>query len=74
MRSFYQNQILKLDPWDGKNSFRNYYRFVILKEHKKASNYEEFEELVICKMKKWVEVNRPVVWLVEGPWVDYVNQ
>lgn len=74
MRTFYQNQILKLDPFDGKNFFRNAYRYVILTQSKKASNYEEFEERVISKMKKWIKVNRPVCWLVEGPWVDYVNR
>ena len=71
VRSFNLNLVSKSDIWDSKNWFRNEVFRVIKELTFKHAVLKDFEDAVLCEVKRVIKTERPRPDRVDGPWKGY---
>ena len=74
MRSFHLNLVSKSDIWDSKNWFRNEVFRVIKDLTFDYPVLEDFEDAVLCEIKRLIKMERPRPGRVDGPWKGYATR
>ena len=71
VRSFHLNLVSKSDIWDSKNWFRNEVFRVIKEQTFKHPVLKDFEDAVLCEVKRIIKTEIPRPGRVDGPWKVY---
>ena len=64
---------MKNEIWDVRHSFKNEFNRIIVKENARTETMEELEEVVLQRVKQWIERENPRSLNVDGIWQKYVK-